>query len=325
MAENFIGIDLGGTNIKAGVVGRSGTQLSKVSIPTCSELGPDGVVQRMCQAAESAMTEASLDKGDIDAIGIGAPGALSHKRGVIISPPNLPGWSNVPVRDMIGGHFNLPTTLENDANAAAWGEFWVGAGKGTDSLVIFTLGTGIGGGIVLNGRFIRGFFDNGAEIGHMIIDPNGEKCNCGQQGCFEAHASASHTARIATAAIQSGRTSSMKAILDQGGEIDTELILKHKLAGDGLAEEVWDATCKAIAVGSINLSHIINPEVIVLSGGLVYAGDELLKPIEKHFRQLRSPAFGDNYPRIVLAQLGNDAGLIGAAGAAKLARDLGEL
>jgi len=325
MSKYYAGIDLGGTNIKAGVVDPQGNICSRISILTEAQLGPDHVIERMCHAVRQAASKANLKTENIRALGIGAPGALNHKQGIIVAPPNLPGWRNVHVRDRLSERLKLPATLENDANAAAWGEFWVGAGKNADSLVMLTLGTGIGGGIVVADRFIRGFFDNGAEIGHMIVNPQGRMCKCGQRGCFEAHASAYHTARAAEESIRAGRESSMKTILDAGGQITTELIVEHIQRGDKLAHEVWEQACKYIAIGSINLAHIVNPEMIILSGGMIYAGDTLLGPVRRYFSQLRSPTFGESYPRIVPAELGNDAGFIGAAGAAKLACDLNEL
>lgn len=321
----YVGIDLGGTNIKAGLVDQDGRVLSKLSIPTEASGGPDVVIERMCRAGQEAIDKAQITKEHIRAIGIGAPGSLDHKSGVILEPPNLPGWHNVPVRDRIFDHFKIPATLENDGNAAGWGEFWVGAGKNADSLVIFTLGTGIGGGIVYDGKFVRGHFDNGAEIGHMIVEPGGRPCGCGQRGCFESNASASHIAKIALEAIEAGAESSMKQIIDQDGEITSELILKHKLQGDKLAGEIWNDTCRYIAIASINMAHIMNTELIVLAGGMIYAGEHLLEPVREFYEQLRGPVFGQTYARIVLAELGNDAGFIGAAGAANLADQLGEL
>jgi len=325
MTTCFAGIDLGGTNIKAGIVDENGKVLSKTSIRTEAEGGPDVVISRMCQAAQTVMDMAKISRDHVRAIGVGAPGSLDHKAGIILEPPNLPGWHNVPVRDRIQSHFNLPTTLENDANVAAWAEFWIGAGQEADSLVLFTLGTGIGGGIVCEGKFIRGFFDNGAEIGHMIIDPDGRQCGCGQRGCFEALASASYTARNAIEAMEAGAESSMKAIRNRGGEITSEVILDEMLKGDKLARDIWHQSCRYIAIGSINMAHIMNPELVVLAGGMSYAGEHLLGPVRQYYNELRGPAFGETYPQIVLAALGNDAGFIGAAGAAKLAIDLGEL
>lgn len=324
MSEHYLGIDLGGTNIKTGVMDPAGRVCSKLSVPTEAKHGPDDGIDRMCRAGRDAVEQAGLEMDRIRAIGIGSPGPLNHKQGTV-SPANMPGWQDVPLRDRIGRHFDLPTTLENDGNVAAWGEFWVGAGRDADSLVMFTLGTGIGGGIVVGGSFIRGFFDNGAEVGHMIIDPRGRMCNCGQRGCFEAHASAAHTANMATEAVQAGRRSSLKDVLDCGESITTERIVEHMQAGDELAREVWHDACKAIAIGTINLSHIINPELVVLFGGMVYAADLLLDPVNEYYKSLRSAIFADNYARIVPAELGNDAGFIGAAGAAKLRAERGEL
>jgi glucokinase len=318
MTDLYVGIDLGGTDIKVGIVTDDGKVLSKFSQPTEGEHGPDHVLARMCDAAEKALAKANVAVADVKAIGVGAPGALDHANGVIIAPPNLPGWKNVPVRASISKHFNRPATLENDANAAAWGEYWIGAAKGTRSLVMFTLGTGVGGGIIINHHLLRGFFDNAGELGHMLLRPDGgRKCGCGQTGCMEAYASASHTARIITAEIENGKSSSLKAVLDAGLPITTALIVQHKNRGDALANEIWQQTCKYIAMGCINVTHVINPEMIVLAGGMSHAGNDLLVPVMEHFERMRSPVFGRSYPKIGLATLGNDAGFIGAAGLGK--------
>jgi len=321
----YLGIDLGGTNIKAGVVDEHAKIRSKVNLPTGAVGGPDEVLSRMCRAGDQAIKEAGLKTEDIRVIGVGAPGNLSHKKGIIIAPPNLPGWRNVPVRDRISAYFKRPATLENDANAAAWGEYWAGAGKGKHSLVMFTLGTGIGGGIVYDGRFLRGFYDTAAELGHIIVEPNGRQCACGQRGCVEAYASAMNAANIAMEELRAGRPSSMKAVLDEKGSITTETILNHMLNGDDYARDIWDRTCRYLAIACVALNHTINSEIIVLAGGMVNAGDHLLTPVRKYYWDLQGPVFGDASPQIVLAQLGSDAGLVGAAGAAKLNEERNDL
>jgi len=321
----YLGIDLGGTNIKTGVVDENAKVYSKVSIATGAVGGPDEVLKRMCQAGEQAIQEAGLKRSDISAVGIGAPGNLSHKKGIIIAPPNLPGWRNVPVRDRISDCFKLPATLENDANAAAWGEYWAGVGRGKHSLVMFTLGTGIGGGIIYHGRIIRGFYDTAAELGHIIVEPNGRKCNCGQFGCVEAYASAMHTANIAMEGLRDGVKSSMKEVYDRDGAITTETILQHMLQGDQYAHDIWHQTCRYLAIACVALNHCVNTEIIVLAGGMVNAGEHLLGPVRQYYWGLQGPVFGEASPQIVLAELGSDAGFVGAAGAAKLNMDTNDL
>jgi glucokinase len=321
----YLGIDLGGTNIKTGVVDENATLLSKISIPTGSVGGPEEVIARMCQAGQQAIEKAGLTRQNIQAIGIGAPGPLNHRKGLILALPNLPGWKNVHIRDLVARHFNLPATLENDANAAAWGEYWAGVGKGKHSLVMFTLGTGIGGGIVYHGRIIRGCNDTAAELGHLIVEPNGRPCNCGQKGCVEAYASATHAAKIVVEGLQGGVKSSMKEVLDRGEPITTETVLEHMLKGDPYAHDMWHQTCRYLAIACLDVNHCMNAEIIVLAGGMVGAKDHLLLPVRKYYKELMGYVFQGTTSEIVLAQLGSDAGLVGAGGAAKLNEELGEL
>jgi len=190
---------------------------------------------------------------------------------------------------------------------------------------MFTLGTGIGGGIVYHGRFIRGFYDTAAELGHIIVEPNGRLCACGQRGCVEAYASAMNAAKVATEGLLAGAKSSMKEVLDREGAITTETMLEHMLKGDQYAHDMWHQTCRYLAIACVNLNHCVNTQIIVLAGGMVNAGEHLLNPVRKYYWELQGPVFGDASPDIVLAELGSDAGFVGAAGAAKLNLELGEL
>lgn len=323
----FLGIDLGGTFIKAGVIDDEANILSKVSYATEREKGVDRVIERMCLASEKAIEEAGLSKSDIEAIGIGAPGTLNHKTGVILAPPNFPDWRNVPLRDRIGGYFNLPATLENDANAAAWGEFWAGAGKDVDSLVMLTLGTGIGGGIVIDGKLHRGSNDMAAEIGHIIINCDDRDCVCGQRGCVEAYASAMNMAKIAEELLKKEENSSslLREYLERGEEITAKVIRDCLDKEDILAKRIWDQTCRYLAIIAINIANMLDPEMIVFGGGMAEAGEVLIDNIRRYFNEMRSFVFTGARTRIELARLGSDAGIIGAAGAAKLARDIGEI
>lgn len=321
--QYFVGVDLGGTNIKAGVCDAQARVLSKLSIPTQVDRGRDVVLANIVRAAEEAIAQAQVDRRQVAGIGIGSPGPMSHRRGLVINPGNLPPLRDTPVRSIVKERTGINTTLENDANAAAWGEYWAGAGKGVRDLVMFTLGTGVGGGIISDGRLLRGHFENGGELGHILIKPDGRLCSCGQRGCVEAHSSAHFLARHAEDLIRSGRPSTLKARLDAGETLMAEHVVEAAKAGDELAAFVWDDACYCLAATCVTMQHVTNPERIVLAGGLIAAGDFLLGPVRKYFRQLTWHLLED-FPEILVATLGNDAGLIGSAGCALEAHRTGE-
>lgn len=313
--DHVVGIDLGGTNIKFGVMKTSGEVVQRYSSPTEAQHGPDHVIRRMCEGTLEVIRQAGLPKERVLAVGIGSPGPMSHKQGMILELANLPGWNNVPLRDKVAAGTGLPANLENDANAAAYGEFWAGGGKGTKDMVLFTLGTGIGGGVVIDGKLLRGYFDNGAELGHMIVVPNGRLCGCGQHGCVEAYASAHFTAVRAVEAIKNGEKSVLKERLDKGLPVETPHVVEAANAGDALAARIWDETCRLLATACVNMQHFSNPQKILLGGGMIGAGKYLLEPVRKHFLDLAWKVAKD-YPEIEFATLGNDAGFLGAAGLA---------
>lgn len=320
----FVGIDLGGTNIKAGVVDEQAGVRARLSIPTEGDGGPDHVIGRIGQAIEEAIRQAGVARSTVSGVGIGAPGSMSHKDGVIIVPPNLPGWRNVPLRDRVRQMSGLPTVLENDANAAAWGEFWAGAGRDVNDMVMFTLGTGVGGGVIVQGRILRGHFDNAAELGHMIVQPGGRPCGCGQRGCLEAYSSAAATARRMIEAMEAGQESSLRARWQGGERIESRHVEQAARAGDALGERIWDEACLYLAIACVNVQHFSNPQRVVLAGGMTGAGDFLLARVRKHFAEQTWQAAEDG-PEITFAALGNEAGFIGAAGAAWLEWRDGEL
>ncbi len=323
--RRFVGIDLGGTNLKGGMADEDRQVLCKLSVPTEAERGPDHVIELMARLVDRVIDQAGLTRGDVEAVGIGSPGSMSHTSGIVIKPPNLPGWENVPLRDRIKDMTGLPTTLENDANAAAWGEFWAGAGRGTRHMVMLTLGTGVGGGIISDGRLMRGHFDNAGELGHWILQPGGRPCGCGQKGCLEAYASASYTAQRATEAVKAGESSSLTDVLRQEGEITSKHVVSAATAGDELAKRIFDETCHYLALAIVNIQHAVNCERVLLAGGMIAAGeDALLTPIRTKAAELTWRA-ADDMPEITFATLGNDAGFIGAAGCAWLAREEGEI
>lgn len=318
-----VGVDLGGTNIKAGLLDDQARILCSFSVPTEVDKGNEVVVNNIVGAAERAIREAGVPRDEVVGIGIGSPGPLSHRQGMIINPGNLPSLKNTPIRRIMTERTGIRCTLENDANAAAWGEYWAGAGKGVTDLVMFTLGTGVGGGAIVNGRLIRGYFENGAELGHIIVNPGGRRCSCGQLGCMEAYSSAYFLARHAEDLIKAGQPSVLKQRMDAGQMLMAEHIVEAAKAGDEVANKVWHDACYYLAVATVTMQHVTNPERVVMAGGLIAAGDFLLEPIRRHFRELTWELL-DDFPDIRFATLGNDAGFIGAAGCAWAAHETGD-
>ena len=309
----YIGIDLGGTNIKAGIVDSQGNVLKKISVPTGH--GPDAVIANMVSAANRAVDQAGVNIDQIAAIGIASPGSLSKSTGVVIRCANLPGWDSVPLCDLVSKALGKPTIMENDARAAAFGECMAGAGRaGTiRNMIMITLGTGVGSGMILDGQLVHGHTGMAGEIGHSIVVSEGELCGCGQRGCLEAYASASRVHRRAMQVSQNSKaTSSLRNLAFKTGSPTARDVAEHARRGDTLALNIWDETCKFIAVGCVNAAHLMDPEIIVLGGGLAAAGKLLLDSVERHFRE---QYWKIEPPRaeIRIAEVGNDAGFIGAA------------
>ena len=319
----FVGVDLGGTNIKAGLTDEQGKVLGQFSVPSEVDRGREVVVGNIVTAAERAISETGVERSSVLGIGIGSPGPLSHRRGQIINPANLPCLRETPIRQIVTERTGIQTTLENDANAAAWGEFWAGAGKGVNDFLMFTLGTGVGGGMVVDGQMLRGFFENGAELGHIIVEPRGRKCTCGQLGCVEAYSSAYNLARRAEEMIADGADSVLKQRVEAGQMLMAEHIVAAAQEGDAVAERAWDEACYYLGVAIVNMQHVSNPERVVLAGGLIAAGDFLLDRVRRHAKALTWHLL-DDLAEIRFATLGNDAGFIGAAGCAWEAHRTGQ-
>jgi len=324
MSEMFVGIDLGGTNIKIGLFDSELKLLSKTSVATKADMGPEVVIGKMAQTVEKLIAEAGLSLHDVVAVGIGTPGPAKYTEGVIIKSTNMPTFKNVPICRMLNEKLGTPIVFDNDANVACWGEYAVGAGKGVKDMVFFTLGTGIGGGIISNGELVHGCDENAAELGHMIIYPDGRNCNCGQRGCVEAYASADSTARRAADALEAGAESSLKKVLDEKGKITSKDVYEHLADGDKLAKEITDGTAKALAITCINMLHTTEPKRIVFAGGMIAAGDVLLNRIKDFFNEYIW-TLKKEMVEICFATLGEDAGIIGAAALAQHAKNQGKL
>lgn len=313
MKPAAIGIDLGGTNLKAAILDAEGTVLAKVAMECDVARGPDPVIADMRTLCEQLMREANIARENVLGVGLGTPGPLDFKKGEIVWAANLPGWKNVPIRDSLRRAVGLPVILENDANAAAFGEFWAGAGKDHGDMVLLTLGTGVGSGVILDGKLVHGHFENAGELGHWIVQPNGLPCPCGQRGCLEQYASASAVARRVTEAMAAGAESSLRELHKQGKPITSREAAMAAQAGDALSQRIWDEACKFLAIACVNIQHGFNPALVVMGGGLAEAGEFLMAPVRKHFRE-QTWKLHEDQPKILGASLRYDAGVVGAAG-----------
>lgn len=318
----FVGLDVGGTTMKAAVVDDNGGPLSKpVVMNTEPERGQEAGLETMCETIRRAIAAAKLKLEDIAAIGVATPGLMDLKAGLILDPPNLKPWKNVPVRDRIQNVFKLPTIYQNDANAAAYGEFWVGAGQDASSMVLFTLGTGVGGGIILGDYILEGEHSHGGELGHLRVESpqHGRRCGCGARGCLEAYGSASSVVRRARDELAEyrGPTKLKDYYTANDDEFTAKVIFDIAAQGDPLAQKIVDDTAYYLALGACAAIATVDPDMIVFGGGMAVAESFRAKIHEYVVR------FGLTHPvkkvKVEFAKLGSDAGFIGTAGGARLA------
>ncbi len=319
----YVGLDVGGTTMKAAVVTDAGVPLSKpVVMDTNPERGQDEGLETMCETIRRAIGAANLTLADITAIGVATPGLMDIKAGLILDPPNLKPWKNVPVRDHIAKVFGKPTAYQNDANAAAYGEFWVGAARDAKSMVLFTLGTGVGGGIILGDVIVEGEHSHGGELGHMRIamPDTGRQCGCGARGCLEAYASATNVVKRAREDMACWRGPASKLrdyYTATDDDFTAKVIFQHAAEGDELALKVVDDTAYYLALGACAAMATVDPEMIVFGGGMVGAGEWFRSKIDIYAKRYGLP-FPTKKVKIAFASLGSDAGFIGTAGCAKL-------
>ena len=304
-----LGIDLGATNAKLGLVTNGGGVVRRTAIATEPDDGPEATVQRICRAAVGLLGEAGVRPGDLLGAGVAAAGSVDAERGVLRYWPNVPTWRDVPLQAMFSERLGLPCTVENDGNAAALAEHWIGVGQGFSSLVLLTLGTGIGGGAILNGRLWRGANGAAGELGHMCIDPDGPPCNCGSRGCLQAYAGARGIVRRMEAALDASEDS---VLAGRRSELTAERVHRAALDGDEAARRNIADTGRYLGVGISNLLHLLNPEVVALSGGVTAAGEMLMAHLraEVAARTLEASRRG---VRIAFSAVPGDAGVIGAA------------
>jgi len=308
-----LGIDLGGTKILTAVTNPQGEILSLDNSVTPAAKGQDAIIQAIVESVRRALNQAELSMADLVAIGVGAPGPSNPQTGILYTSPNLPGLRNVPIRDIIEQDFNKKAFLINDANAAGLAEFRYGAGRGSCCFIYITVSTGIGGGIVLDGRVYTGAAGLAAEIGHMTIEDKGPLCNCGNVGCWEALASGTALAKEARRRITEGENSSILEHAEGDVEkVSAQVIQQAAEAGDSLAKELLARTSHYLGTGFANLINIFNPDVIAIGGGVANIGEMLLGPA---YAVAKERAFLQAYEsvRFVPAELGRNSGVLGAA------------
>lgn len=301
-----IGIDLGGTFIKGALVDQNGSIVMKKTIPTHAVKGAQHVMEQMSSLVLELMRHPEVAFSKIAGIGMGIPGVIDYATGTAIQVVNL-GWNNIALKEPLEKRIGLPILMDNDANVAALGEMWAGAGKGCRNLICVTLGTGVGGGIVVDGKLLHGAHVLAGEIGHIVMDPRGSLCSCGNRGCLETVASATGVVRLVQEALDGGELSTLA-----GKELSSEAISLAAASGDALALNVvhraMDTLGRALAIAA----NIIDPDVIVVGGGMAHAGDTILFPLRISFEKYSLRRIS-NATRVVLARLGNDAGVVGAA------------
>ena len=324
-APLFAGVDVGGTNIKIGLVDSEGHMVAYEKMPTQAQKGPEDGTQRMAEAVLKMVRRVGLDQDEFPRIGLACPGTMDVPAGMLLEPHNLQGWWHCPIRDMLSHYSGRPVSFANDANAAAFGEYWAGAGQQFQSMILLTLGTGIGGGIITNGELVVGEHSCGGEVGHIIIDCNegAIQDNAGKSGSLEAYASAGGVIKRAQLALDAGRKSSLNTRLKkEGTELTPLLIAKEAEKGDKLAKRVVLETARYLGTGIASLVHTVDPESAVLGGALTFGGGE--SPLGQEFletirHEFDRRALGALRGRIHIdfASLGGDAGFIGAAGIAR--------
>ena len=309
-APLVLGLDVGGTKLAAGVVAADGTVRSYLRVPSHAEQGPDAMIERHLELGREAVRTAGVAWDEIGSIGIACGGPLDPAAGVIQSPLSLPGWDDIPLVAIVERALDRPAVVDNDATACALAEFWFGAwrDRAIGSLVYLTISTGIGGGLVLDGRLYRGAAGNAGELGHLTVDYLGRQCACGRRGCLEAYASGTNIAVRAREALDTGRNSTLAAL----SKVRAEDVAAAAAAGDELAADIWNETTAILGSAVANILDVFNPDLVVLGGGVTRAGRQLLEPVrEAGLRQSMPPA--RRVADVVLAALGDEVGVVGAA------------
>jgi len=313
-APFVVGMDLGGTKILAAVVDSSGHLVAEAKVRTKAEKGPDAVIERIAETAQQATREAKIDWREVLGIGIGVPGPMNPETGVVYHPPNLPGWDEIAVGPRLSEALGVPVHLENDVNLGTLGEHALGAGRGTRDMVGVFIGTGVGGGLILDGKLRSGFRHAAAEVGHMIVLADGPVCGCGKRGCLESVASRTAIERDLRLGLAAGRASLLPKLMGDEGRLTSGVLAEAVQRGDPLVTEVIARAQWYVGLLIASIVNMIDPEMIVMGGGVVEAlGAGFLDPIRVTARQYYIQQAGADEVRIVPAQLGDYAVVLGAA------------
>lgn len=309
---NRIGIDVGGTNVKIALVDDKGKIIYSNSIPTRAELGYEFTVSNIKQAIHDLLKETKHIEKDIAGIGFGFPGQVDYKEGIVRNAPNIPGWVEVPIAKIFESEFHIPTRVDNDVRCAALGELNYGAGKGCENLICITVGTGIGSGLIVNGKLVRGASNAAGEIGHIKLQMHdGPICGCGDTGCLEAFASGPAIVALAEEYIKGGKSTKYREMAN-GNPITPYIVSEAAKAGDPVAQRIFAIIGEYIGIGLSGVVNLLNPEKIIIGGGVADAGDLLFDPIVRALKQ-RAMKIAGSTVEVVHAQLGNTAGVIGAS------------
>jgi len=306
-----LALDIGGTRLRTALADSTGKIVNQTVEATHPEQGLESGLERIKEAIRKAASKINFDK--IRGIAIGAAGPVDPQAGVILTPPNLPTWENLPLRERLEEEFGLPVWVENDADLAALGERRFGAGKGFNHLIYITVSTGIGGGIITNGQLLHGSKGSAAEIGHMVIDPQGPVCGCGGRGHLEALASGTAIARMAVERISHGQTSDISNLVgDNLSQVTAVTVAQAAQDGDPLAKQVMREAGTSLGLAVVSLVHLFDPEVIIIGGGVSNAGELILEPVREVIAERAMPDFKKR-AKIVRSALGDDSGILGAA------------
>lgn len=312
MGKNRIGIDVGGTNVKIALVDEKGKIKYSNSVPTRAEMGYEYTVNNIKQAIYDLLKETKLEPKNIECIGFGFPGQVDYKSGIVRLAPNIPGWVDVPIAKLIEDEFHIPTRVDNDVRCAALGELNFGAGKGCENLICITVGTGIGSGLIVNGKLVRGASNAAGEIGHIKLQMNdGPICGCGDTGCLEAFASGPSIVAMAEDYIRGGKSTKFREMANSN-PITPYIVCEAAKAGDPVAKRIFTIMGEYIGIGMASVVNLLNPEKFIVGGGVADAGEILMTPLKETLKK-RAMKIAGEAVEVVPAQLGNTAGVIGAS------------
>jgi glucokinase len=320
LGTHVIGVDLGGTNARAALITRAGELVCQARRPSLQDHEPNATLMQIADACREVMGEGGMKPGQVLGVGIGLPGIMDSATGVCFWSPNFPQWKDVPIGATLSAQLGVPAFILNDAKCAALGELLYGAGKGALHMVMITLGTGIGGAFVVDGKVLMGPNGSIGEVGHHTVDPAGRRCGCGNYGCWEAMCARDAIIERAVRKLQAGMPSTLRETAGRDG-VTPELVSRAAAAGDALALEVLDEIGFYVGVGVANLINMLNPERLVIGGGIAQAGELLLGPVRRTVDS-RAVPLQRKTAQIVLAELGDNAGVMGA-GALVLDRVIG--